>query len=94
MKVLGLLAFLICDVIFSLTLRRCIFRDLANVWLFIGALMHATVMGVFYLETMGGKGMFGFSHDPPHPVEAWVVIILCGAMVFFHIWAFTSKLDD
>ncbi|WP_409288991.1 hypothetical protein [Pseudomonas sp. KCJK8927] len=94
MKVLGLLAFVICDVIFSLTLKRRVFRNLVNVWLSIGALLYAAVMGGFYLETMRGEGRFGFSQEALHFVEFWCVIVLCGTMVLFHIWVLTLKVDD
>lgn len=94
MKVYGFLVFVICDVIFCLTLKRRIFRDMANVWLFIGALMHTSVMSVCYLETMRGEGIFGFNQEVLNLVEFWFVIVLCAVMVLFHMWAFVSKLDD
>ncbi len=94
MKLVGFLVFVVCDVILRLILNRSFFRELVSGWKVFLALAYCSIMGCVYREVMGGEGVFGFSQESPHPVEAWTVIILCGVMVFFHIWAFTSKLDD
>lgn len=94
MKLLDFTLFVVCDVVFRLMLNRCFFRSLANKWRLLCALCYWVFMGGFYLEVMGGEGLFGFSRVPLNLVEVWFVIVMCGAMIGFHFWALSSRLRN
>ncbi|MFJ4153503.1 hypothetical protein ACIPZF_01660 [Pseudomonas sp. NPDC089752] len=94
MKLLVFVLFVACDVIFRMFLKRSLFENLSSKWRASFALIYFAAMMIFYMEVMRGKGGFDFSRDPLQPVGVWLVIILCGAMVCFHVWAFASRMND
>jgi hypothetical protein len=91
MKLLLLGLFTLCDVAISLLLNKFVFKDLDRFFQFLGSLSFNGVMGVIYLEMMGGEGLIQFPYDAITDFGFWVVLFLTAAMVFFHIWALTSR---
>jgi hypothetical protein len=94
MKLLLLGLFTICDVAISLLLNKFVFKDLDRFLQFLGSLLFNSFMGGVYIELMGGEGFIQFPYSAITDFGFWCVIFLTAAMVFFHIWALTSRIVD
>ncbi|MNH38906.1 hypothetical protein D3C79_1000070 [compost metagenome] len=94
MKILLFIIFAVCDVVFRLYLSKAVFRSLESNWRLGLAGCYFVLMMRIYTDAMGGEGLFGsYKHDDS-VIVVWVISTLCVLMLFFHLWAITSRVDN
>ncbi|MCX2888386.1 MULTISPECIES: hypothetical protein [Pseudomonas] len=94
MKVLLFVFFAVCDVVFRLYLNKTVFRSLKSNWRLGLAGCYFVLMMRVYTDAMGGDGLFGPYKPDDSVIIVWVVSTLCVVLLFFHLWAITSRMDD
>ncbi|PYB78232.1 hypothetical protein DMX11_10170 [Pseudomonas sp. LB-090624] len=94
MKFFLFIIFVMGDVVFRLFLNRTVFRSLGSNWMLICALCYFAFMMRVYLDIVGGGGLFGFSFRSGDVITVSVVPAVCVFMLFFHVWAVTSRMDS